>query len=354
MHEGISMGYWNSRSNNRKSKTCAELSRSIQNPKWLGLSVFTFVLVVAGAVAEAQQASKVYRVGYLSGRPERRDEVFRQGLRDLGYVEGKNILIEYRYAEGKFDRLPELARDMVGLNVHIMVTTGTPMTRAAKLATQKIPIVFVVQGDPVETGLVESLARPGGNLTGLTTAIDEVFGGKRLELLKEAVPKISSVALLQNPDMPTTPSFVEYQRDAAKALGLRFSVVQVMTATELDGVFATMRRGRVGGVIVDPTVFFGTHYRRVVELAAKNRLPAVYGNRQAVEAGGLLYYGSSGEEYWRRAATYVDKILKGTKPSDLPVERPIKFELMINLKAAKEIGVTIAPNLLARADKIIR
>jgi putative ABC transport system substrate-binding protein len=309
------------------------------------------------ASAEAQQAKKVPRIGILgnsSSTDTSYHETFRQRLRELAYVEGKSIVIEYRWAEGNLDRLPTLAAELVHLKLDVLVTMGTPATRAAKLTTQKIPIVFVLAGDPVETGLVESLARPGGNLTGLQSAVDEVFGGKRVELLKETVPTVSRVAVLRNPDTPTTPSFEEHQRNAAKGLGLRLSVVEVKTPIELDSAFATMTKRGVGGVIVDPTVFFSAHHRRVVELAAKDRLPAVYGHRQAVEGGGLLFYGANLEENWRRAAIYVDKILRGAQPADLPVERPTKFEFIINLKTAKQIGLTIPPNVLARADKVIR
>jgi ABC-type uncharacterized transport system substrate-binding protein len=319
---------------------------------WLLATVF----LTTASIAEAQQ-QKVHRIGIL-GNSSLTDssyhETFRQRLRELTYVEGKNIVIEYRWAEGKLDRLPTLAAELVHLKVDILVTTGTPATRAVKLATQKIPIVFVVAGDPVETRLVESLSRPGANLTGLQSAIDEVFGGKRVELLKDTVPAVSRVAVLRNPDTPTTSSFEEHQRNAAKGLGLQLSVVEVKTPRELDSAFTTITKTGVGGVIVDPTVFFGTHHRRVVELAAKDRVPAVYGHKQAVEAGGLLFYGASLEENWRRAAIYVDKILRGAKPADLPIERPTKFEFIINLKTAKQIGLTIPPNVLARADRVIR
>ena len=334
-------------SDNRKSK--------IQNRIWAGLFAIVVALTVCGARAEAQQTKKIPRIGYLAGASVETSSVdaFRQGLRDLGYVDGQNIIIEYRYAEGKFERLPDLANDLVNLRVDLIVVQSTPAAHVTKKATQVIPIVFVVSGDPVENGLVESLARPGGNATGVSQGIEE-FGGKLVELLREAIPKMRSVAVLRNPDFPVAAAFERHQRSAAEALRLRLQIVPVRRLEELDGAFATMTKNRVGGLVVDPTVFFSAHYQRIVKLATTHRLPAVYGHKRFVDAGGLMSYSDNPDERLRRAAIYVDKILKGTKPGYLPVERAMKFELIINLKAAKQIGLTIPPNVLVRADKVIR
>jgi len=321
-------------------------------PIWLLLTVYLATVSLAGA-----QSKKVSRIGYLAGASAAvetsRAEAFRHGLRDLGYVEGHSIVVEYRYAEGKFERLADLATELVNLKVDLIVVLSTPAARVVKKATQTIPIVFVVAGDPVENRLVESLARPGGNATGIAQGFEE-FGGKWLELLREAVPKMRSVAVLRNPDFPVAAAFERYQRDAAKALGLRLQIVPVQKLEELGTAFATIIKSRVDGLLVDPTVFFSSNYRRVVELAATHRLPAIYGSKRFVDAGGLMSYADNDADRLRRAAIYVDKILKGTKPSDLPVERAMKFEFIINLNAAKQIGLTIPPNLLVRADKVIR
>jgi len=321
-------------------------------PIWLLLIVFLTTVSLADA-----QSKKVSRIGYLAGASAAvvtsGVEAFRHGLRELGYVEGQNIVIEYRYAEGKFERFADLATELVNLKVDLIVVQSTPAARVVKKATQTIPIVFVVSGDPVENGLVESLAKPGGNATGIAQGFEE-FGGKWLELLREAVPKMRTVAVLRNPDFPVAAAFERHQRDAAKALGLQLQIVPVQKIEELSSAFTSITKSRVGGVLVDPTVFFSSNYRRVVELAEKHRLPAIYGSRRFVDAGGLMSYADNDAERMRRAAVYVDKILKGTKPADLPVERAMKFEFVINLKAAKQIGLTVPPNLLVRADRVIR
>ncbi|MBI3063462.1 MAG: ABC transporter substrate-binding protein [Deltaproteobacteria bacterium] len=321
-------------------------------PIWLLLIVF----ITSVSVADAQP-KKVPRIGYLAGASAAvatsGAEVFRHGLRDLGYVEDRNIVIEYRYAEGKFERLADLAAELVNLKVDLIVVLSTPAAQVVRKATQTIPIVFVVSGDPVENGLVASLARPGGNATGISLGFEEL-SGKWMELLREAVPKMRSVAVLRNPDFPVAAAFEKHQRDAAEAFRLRLQIVPVRKIEELSAAFDEITKSRAGGLLVDPTVFFNSNYHRVVQLAATHRLPAIYGSSRFADAGGLMSYADNDAERMRRAAVYVDKILKGTKPADLPVERAMKFEFVINLKAAKEIGLTIPPNLLVRADKVIR
>ena len=307
---------------------------------------------------EAQQAAKVYRIGLLSARSSssesNRTEAFRQGLRELGYVEGKNIIIEYRYAEGKFERLPDLAAELVRLNVDVIVVFGVPPTRAAKQITTTIPIVMAGGSDPVRTGLVASFARPGGNITGVSDLnVDLVT--KRLELLKEVSPKTYHVAVLLNPANPTNSLQLQDVRAVAPALGVTLLILEIKGAEDFDRAFATMRRERVDALLVFSDPMFGFQQKRIADLAVKGRLPAMFGNRRYAEAGGLMSYGTANpDDQFRRAAIYVDKILKGANPGELPVERPMKLELVINLKVAKQIGLTIPPNLLARADRVIK
>jgi putative ABC transport system substrate-binding protein len=302
-------------------------------------------------LANAQQPSRVYRIGYLSGRSDPRDEAFRHGLRELGYVEGKDIFIEYRLAKTP-DQLPDLAAELVRLKVAVIVTTGTPATLAAKQVTTTTPIVMVGLGDPVGSGLVASLARPGGNITGLS-ALSPELAGKRLEILQEAFPKVSRVAVLWYPLNPGNELTLKATEFAAKELGLRLRSIQFRNLSDLGQEFST-----ITGRNTDALVFFrgmGTVTpTQVVVLATKSRLPAIYPNPEFADAGGLMAYGANDADLYRRAAIYVDKILKGTKPADLPVEQPMKFELIINLKAAKQIGVTIPQSLLFRADKVIK
>jgi putative tryptophan/tyrosine transport system substrate-binding protein len=280
-------------------------------------------------------------------------DVFRQGLKELGYIEGKNIAIEYRYAEGKADRLPALATELVGLKVEVVFTSSTPSVLAVKKATSTIPIVFVSISDPVANGLVTSLARPGGNITGLSIVAVEL-SGKRLELLKEAVPSVTRVAFMWNSANPAqAPQWGEAQA-AAQALGLQLQSLEVRSANDFDSAFEAALRERAQALVTTPAALLGAHLKRIVEFAAKNRLPTMYGNPQFVDAGGLMSYAPDYTVQYRRAAIYVDKILKGSKPADLPVEQPTKFEFVINLKAAKQIGLTIPPNVLARADKVIK
>ena len=318
------------------------------------------VLLAVGVIAEAQQPKKVPRIGYLSSidpaTESTRSEAIRLALRELGYIEGQNIAIEYRYAEGKLDRFPELAAELVRLKVDIIVVAGGDrLIRAAKNATKTIPIVMTGAGsDPVEAGLVESLARPGGNVTGLTNLSREL-GGKRLELLKEAVPKVARVAVLYDPATPASVLEVkEVLPVAARALGLTIQPWEVRDADGFERVFAALNKQRPDGLYVTGGPLMNANQKRIVGFALKSRLPSMYGNREAVDAGGLMYYGADLADSYRRVAYYVDRILKGAKPADLPVEQPTKFELVINLKTAKQIGLTIPPEVLARANKVIK
>jgi putative tryptophan/tyrosine transport system substrate-binding protein len=327
--------------------------------KKAGLSsiLIAVVLLLVAVIAEAQPAKKVPRIGvlwlYSPVIASPFAEAFRQGLRELGYVEGKNIVIEYRHAEGKYDRLPSLAAELVRLNVDIIVTASTQAAQAGQQATRSIPIVMTVVSDPVESGLVASLARPGGNVTGLSLMHPEL-SGKRLELLKEVIPKLSRVAVLSNLSNPIIPPLLRETEAAARALGVQLQVVEVRDPIELDSAFGAMTRDRAGALVVLPDGTFQNERRRIAALAAKGRLPTMYAWREAVDDGGLMAYGASVPDILRRAATYVDKILKGTKPADLPVEQPLKFELVINLKTAKQIGLTIPQSVLYRADKVIK
>ena len=351
----FSIRFRDSHSDNRKSKTCSKPRRGIQNLKFC--IVLGAMLLALCLPADAQQPAKIPRIGFLgtSSAPfySARIETFRQGLRELGYVEGKNIAIEYRFADGQNDRLPELAAEVVRLKVDVIVTTPASPASAAKKVTKTIPIVFVAAGDPVGTGLVDSLARPGGNLTGLTILNPEL-SGKRLELLKEAAPRITRVAFLFNPSSGAGQLILEETERAAKGLGLQIQSLEVRNLNDFDGAFAAAIREGAHALIPAASPIINTHRARVLEFAFKNRLPTIFGNPEAVEAGGLMSYAPDFTEQFRRAATYVDKILKGAKPGDLPVEQPTKFEFVINLKTAKQIGLTIPPNLLARANKVLK
>ena len=316
-------------------------------------------LLAAPLAAEAQQAAKVARIGYLSidvaGSVHLR-EAFLQGLRDLGYVEGRNVVIEYRDAGGKPERLPALAAELVALKVDVILAGGTPHALAAKHATRTIPIVFAGATGPVENGLVISLARPGGNLTGLSVLPQEELVGKRLELIKQAVPGISQVAILRDPGAYPEGTAREIRRGAevaARALGVRVQFVEARGPADFDRAFSEMTRAHAGALILITSSMFFAERRRLVALAGKNRLPAVYTGRDFIEAGGLMAYGQNVAGFFRNAAAYVDKILRGAKPADLPVEQPTTFELIINLKTARALGLTIPPSLLARADQVI-
>jgi putative ABC transport system substrate-binding protein len=346
------MRWPDSYSDNRKS--------AIQNRKWVGYFAFGIALTVCGARVEAQQPKKIPRIGYLSNTDPAgeatRSEAIRVALRDLGYTDGQNIAIDYRYTEGKRDRAPELAAELVRLKVDIiLVAGGASWILAAKNATKTIPIVMTGAGaDPVKEGLVESLARPGSNVTGITNLIREL-GGKRLELLKEAVPKVTRVAVLYDPAIPgTTREVKEDLPVPARALGLTVRSWEVRDADGFERVFAALNKERPDGLYVTGGGQMFASRKRTVDFALKSRIPSTYSNREAVEAGGFMSYGADLAHSYKRVAYYVDRILKGAKPADLPVEQPTKFEFVINLKTAKQIGVTIPSDLLARATKIIR
>jgi len=328
------------------------------NKRKLGSFALCALLPALCTSAEAQQSAKIPRIGYLVGASlsgtSARIEAFRQGLRELGYVEGKNIVIEYRYAEGKLDRLPALVAELVRLKVDVIVANGPPSTRAAKEATVTIPIVMAQDSDPVGSGFVASLARPGGNITGLATLAPEL-SGKRLELLKEIIPKLSRVAVLGTSTLPGNAQRLKEVELAAGALKVQLQYLDVLDLKDIQIAFRAASKGRADAVLMMAAGgVVSAHRTEIVELAVKSRLPVIYTNSLFVDAGGLMTYSASITDLDRRAATYVDKILKGAKPADLPVEQPKKFEFIVNLKAAKEIGLTIPPNVLARADKVIK
>src|SRR5262245_12669204 len=322
-----------------------------------------FITLLGGAAvgwpvaANAQQPAKIARIGWLGHNLARNPQVreaFRQGLRDLGYVEGRNFVIEFRDAEGKFDRYPALAAELVALKVDVILAPNTGAALAAKQATRTIPIVFIGTSDAVGFGLVTSLARPGGNLTGLSS-LDAPLVGKRLELLTQAIPGVSLVAVLWRPGEVEGADKIGLKGTevAARALGVRLQFVEARGPEDVDRAFSDMTSAGVGALIVLPGALLGDERRRLVDLAAKNRLPAMYSWREFVDAGGLMSYGPNGADMLRRAATYVDKILKGAKPADLPVEQPTKFELVINLKTAKALGLEVPPLLIAQANELI-
>jgi len=313
---------------------------------------------LAPLTADAQPPAKVPRIGLLSPFSPSDTvlwhQAFRLGLRDLGWVEGKNLSIEYRYAYGRSDRLPDLAADLVRLKVDIIVAAATTSgTLAAKNATTAIPIVMVAAGDPVASGLVESLARPGGNITGLSQMASEV-AGKRLELLKEVVPKLSRVAVLWNPQGTTSPLSWKELQLPARQLGVQLHSLEVRSPNEFGKAFEDATKTRAGALAITPDPLFLTNLKRIADFAAKSRLPSMFHLREFVDSGGLMTYGPDRTDMFRRAATYVDKILKGAKPSDLPIEQPTKFELVINLKTAKALGLTIPQSLLLQADEVIQ
>src|SRR6266542_1139443 len=327
-----------------------------QNLKWAVL--LALLLLGCVGMAQAQQPKKVPRIGFLSSLSHQavanRIEAFRQGLGELGYAEGKNILIEWRYAEGKTERLPELAADLVRLKVDVIGTGGPAVNRFAKEATASIPIVLTFDNDPVGNGFAASLARPGGNITGLSTLAPEL-SGKRLELLKEIVPRLSRVAVFGTSTIPGNAQSLKEVEFAAGAFGVKLQYLDVLGPKDIETAFRTAGKGRADAVLwLVAAAVASAHRTKIADLAVKGRLPVIYPGRSYVEAGGLMTYGVNVEDLDRRAATYVDKILKGAKPADLPVEQPTKFELIINLKAAKQIGLTIPPNVLARADRVIK
>ena len=324
----------------------------------VGLILILALSIVAAPFSVGAQPAKVVRIGFLNPTTPAATahflEAFRQRLRELGYVEGKNIILERRYAEGRVERLPDLAAELVRLKVNVIVAVLNPPIQAVKQATTTIPVVMVNSFDPVGAGLVASLARPGGNITGLSNLAHEL-SGKLLELLKGAVPGVSRVAFLGNPAVPhSTLAFRETQV-AARVLGVELQLVEVRGTAEFESAFSAMTRERAAALIVHtPMPLFFAHRKQIADLAVKYRLPAIYGNRDYVDAGGLMSYGAHIPDLYRRAVTYVDKILKGAKPADLPVEQPTKFELVINLKTAKALGLTIPQSVLIRADQLIQ
>ncbi len=325
-----------------------------KNIIWL----LTTLFLTTVPIAQAQQSNKIPHIGYLNAvspsSVSDRIEAFRQGLRELGYVEGKNIVIESRYADGKLERLPALAAELVGLKVDVIVSSGPTPTRFAKKATSTIPIVMAQDSDPIGNGFVASLARPGGNITGLSTLAPEL-SGKRLELLKEIVPRLSRVAVFGTSNQPGNAQALKEVELAAAALGIKLQYVDVLAPKDFESAFRVASKGQADAVLMMvPSGIVNAQRRKLAELAVKSRLPATYQQSEYVEAGGLMSYGVSIDDLNRRAATYVDKLLKGRKPADLPVEQPKKFDFIINLKAAKQIGLTIPPNVLARADRVIK
>ena len=334
-------------SDNRNSK--------IQKPKWMGLIAIVFTFVIGGVEALAQGPGKVPRIAYLSAASAFSQvtqlDAFRQGLRELGYTKGNNIVIEERYADGKRDRLSEFAAELVRLKVDVIVTGGPTVTRFAKAATSTIPIVMAFDIDPVGSGFVASLAHPGGNITGLSSLGPEL-SGKQLELLKEIVPRLSRVAVLGNSTQPgNAPSLTETQ-GAAREFKVQLQLLDVLKPKDIEAAFQAATKAHADAVLILGNPFLGAHRKQILELVLQNRLPTIYPQSEWVEDGGLMTYAASRTDLLQRTAVYVDKILKGAKPADLPVEQPKKFEFIINLKAAKQIGLTIPPNVLARADRV--
>jgi len=319
--------------------------------------LLTIFLLASIHLADAQQPTKIPLIGRLAVASHSselaRMEALSQGLRQLSYVEGKNIVIEWRFADGKLDRLPALVAELMRLKVDVIVTAGSTPTRAAKAATSTIPIVMGNDNDPVGDGFVASLARPGGNITGLSNFAPEL-SGKRLEILREVVPNLSRVAILGTSTNPGHAQVIKEVELTAKAFGVKLQNLDVLDSKDIETAFRAASKGRADGLLVLTSAILVPQRVQLIELALKNRLPAIYSNSQFVEYGGLMFYGVNVLDLDRRAATYVDKILKGAKPADLPVEQPTKFEFIINLKAAKQIGLTIPPNVLVRADKVIK
>jgi len=324
--------------------------------KLVGIVTLVLAFTLCGAVAQAQQRGKVPLMGYLSGGTGRESpsaKAFRQGLKELSYVEGQNIAIEYRSVEGNMDRLPGLAAELVRLKADIIFAAGGTQAVAAKKATSTIPIIFVGSPDPVATGLVASLARPGGNVTGFSTGAPGLYG-KRLEFLKETLPRLTRVGVLWNPASPFGDVIFKEIRTAGQELGVQVQSLEVRSSSDIDRAFEAATKTQAGALVVAQQGPITTNQKRIVELAAKRRLPAIYSDTEWIHVGGLMSYGPDSADIYRRAAVYVDKILKGTKPADLPVQQPIKYELMINLKTAKALGLTIPPGVLMRAETVVK
>ena len=322
-------------------------------------NISTFVALMATrpsfrAIAQAQQATKVFRIGYLSVvGPGPGVEAFRRALREIGYVEGKNVAIEFRYADSKFDRLPALADELVRLKVDVLVASSTPAALAAQNATKTIPIVFVNVSDPVAAGLIDSLAHPGGNITGIAN-IATVLAGKRLELLKETVPKLSRVAELWNPQDPASAQQWKESLLSARELGLQLHSMEVSSADKYEGAFKEAIKARSAALAVTHHALAVSNQKQIADLAIKNRLPAIYARGDYVDSGGLMSYGADQAEQWKRAAYYVDRILKGAKPADLPVEQPMRYELVLNFKTAKALGLSIPPIVQMRVTRAVK
>jgi len=325
--------------------------------KHLGILALAFVLLASPLLSEAQEAKKVYRVGHLMLLPREPltpfIEALEQGLRDLGYVEGRNVIIEHRSAEGNLERLPDVAAELVRLKVDVIVTGINPAIAAAKQATTTIPIVMVYGADPVGMGFIASLRRPGGNVTGGSRDVSPEIYAKHLELLREVAPRVSRVAFLWHHAFPGAAPYVKAVEDAARRSGVRFQSVKVQGPNEFESAFASLAKEPATGLLVLTEAFMFSRRRDIAELAARNRLPAIYHSSEWVNAGGLMSYGPNLNEFWRRAAVYIDRILKGANPADLPVEQPDTFELVINLKAAKALGLAIPPSILLRADRVL-
>ena len=338
---------------NRKSK----IQKRPRGRKLAGIVALNVVFTMCGALATAQQPAKIPRIGFQFDVPvstlTARTEAFRQGLRDLGYLEGKNIIIEWRSAEGKLERLPDLAAELVRLKVDVIVSPGPTVTRGLRKATSTIPIVMAQDTDPVGSGFITSLAHPGGNITGLSALAPEM-SGKQLELLKQILPKLSRVAVIGNSINPGDAQALRETELAARSFEIYLRYLDVLDPKEIETTFRAATKGRADAVLLLGNPILNAHRKQIVDLAAKHRLPATYARPEFIDAGGLMYYGTNYNDLYRRAATYVDKILKGAKPADLPVEQPTKLEFIINLKAAKQIGLTIPPNVVARADRVIK
>jgi ABC-type uncharacterized transport system substrate-binding protein len=319
--------------------------------------LFAVALLAVAVIAQAQQPKKIHRIGFIgassSSNAGHHLEAFRQGLRDLHHIEGENIAIEVRWAEGLSERFPPLLAELLGLKVDVIVVSGATGALAAKKAAITTPVVFTAVTDPLGYGIIESLARPGGNITGVALAVGEGFSGKWVELLKEPAPRVTRSALLLNPKHPLAPVFQRETQAAGRAVGVKLDFFEARDPNELTGVLSRIEQ-RAEALIVTPDPLFGSQRARLVDLVMRRRLPSMFFYQEFADAGALMSYGPSWSDSYRRAAFYVDKVLKGAKPADLPVEQPTKFEFIINLKAAKQIGLTIPPNVLARADKVIK
>jgi len=357
MIERASMRLLDFRSDNLKSKTCPELCRRIQNLKWGGVVAVVVAFAICGVEAEAQQPNKIPRIGFVTAGSRStiaaRIEAFQQGLRELGYVEDKNIVIEWRFAQGQPDRIPELVAELVRLQVDVILSAGAAVTGPAKVATKTIPIVMAQDTDPVGNGFVANLARPGGNITGLSSYSAEL-NGKRVELLKEIVPKLSRLAVVGQSSYPGNAQALKETEGSATPLKVPITYLDILAPKDIEPTFHEAKKGRADAVLLLQSAVLNSQRKQTANLATKNRLPTIYYAPEFLESGGLMSYASSINDLYRRAAIYVDKILKGSRPAELPVEQPTKFEFMVNLKAANQIGLTIPPNVLTRADKVIR